>query len=114
MSRMSELAAEQEQIENLSGNDIFEAQAWEDFQNEMVCLYCGKSMVESYIPCCGEIHFDTRANIDYREFVAQHEKGESKCLKNVPECLPLLGSQSGRTSTHQKLRSPKKMANPKV
>lgn len=50
MSYMSEYAAEQEQQENLSGNDMFECQQWID--------------LEKYIP------FEK----DFEQFVILHEK----------------------------------------
>ena len=54
MSRMSEYAADQEQRENLSGNDMFECQQWEEMKIDL----------EKYIPF----------KQDFEKFVAQHEK----------------------------------------
>ena len=39
------------------------------YENEKVCVYCGKPMIESYISCCGEVHFMTQQEIDNVEGV---------------------------------------------
>lgn len=49
MSRMSEYAAEQEQQENLSGNDIFECQAWQEMQAEIERLIPFKADFEKFV-----------------------------------------------------------------
>lgn len=37
----------------------------DDYDDDtMVCIYCGSQMVESYISCCGEVHFDTAKNVE--------------------------------------------------
>ena len=57
MSRSSEYAAEQEQQDNLSGNDMFECQQWEEMQKDL----------EKYIPF----------KQDFEKFVASHERNEN-------------------------------------
>jgi len=57
MSRMSEYAADQEQRENLSGNDMFECQQWEEMKIDL----------ERYIPF----------KQDFEKFVASHERNEN-------------------------------------
>tara|TARA_R110000803_G_scaffold149611_4_gene215042 strand:+ start:1542 stop:1739 length:198 start_codon:yes stop_codon:yes gene_type:complete len=59
MGRSAE--AYQQQQENESGMDDCEL---DHYENQLVCVYCGNDMVESYISCCGEVHFDTEENID--------------------------------------------------
>jgi hypothetical protein len=54
---MSEYAAEQEQRENLSGNDMFECQQWEEMMIDL----------EKYIPF----------KQDFEKFVASHERNEN-------------------------------------
>ena len=54
MSRMSEYAADQEQRENLSGNDMFECQRREEMMIDL----------ERYLPF----------KQDFEKFVASHER----------------------------------------
>lgn len=54
--------------------DNLRAMDEERYKTEMVCVYCGNPMIEPYLSCCGEVHYDTQENIDFNEWVESQER----------------------------------------